>query len=328
MIRRNVELEARLIDDLLDVTRIVRGKLELHKQPIELCTVLHRAIEVCTPDIAARKLHFGVDIPDGPYLVEADAARLQQVFWNLLKNAIKFTPEGGCVGIRCRRDGADHILVEVNDSGVGIERAALPLIFNAFEQGERSRTRQFGGLGLGLTISKAMVEMHGGRIEATSPGKDQGATFRVRLPLLAAGARAVRPREQGPAATRPPARRLRILLVEDHGDTAWVMTRLLKADGHEVQAAADVATALKRAEEGEFDLLLSDLGLPDGSGLDLMRALHPWYAVAGDCPLGLRPGAGHPAEPRGGLRLSPHQADRPGSTLGDDPPVLRGCARG
>ncbi len=215
-----------------------------------------------------------MDIPDGPYLVEADAARLQQVFWNLLKNAIKFTPEGGCVGIRCRRDGADHILVEVNDSGVGIEPEALPLIFNAFEQGERSRTRLFGGLGLGLTISKAMVELHGGSIAASSPGKDQGATFLVRLPLLTAAARPRgRSDRRSEASAKLPARRLRILLVEDHGDTAWVMTRLLKAGGHEVEAAADVATALKRAEEGEFDLLLSDLGLPDGSGLDLMRGL-------------------------------------------------------
>ena len=126
MIRRNVELEARLIDDLLDVTRITRGKVELDKKPIELCTILHRAVEVCMPDIEARKLHFGVDIPDGPYLVEADAARLQQVFWNLLKNAIKFTPVGGCVGIRCRRDGTDHVVAEVNDSGVGIEPVVCP----------------------------------------------------------------------------------------------------------------------------------------------------------------------------------------------------------
>ncbi len=235
---------------------------------------LRRAIEVCLPDIEARKIHFGVDLPDGAYLVEADAARLQQVFWNLLKNGIKFTPVGGCVGIRGRRDGADQIVVEVNDSGVGIEPEALPLIFHAFEQGERSRTRQFGGLGLGLTISKAMVELHGGSIAASNPGKDQGATFLVRLPLLTAAARpSDRHDRRSEAVAKPPARRLRILLVEEHGDTAWVMTRLLKASGHQVEAAADVATALNRAEEGEFDLLLSDLGLPDGSGLDLMRAL-------------------------------------------------------
>ena len=162
MVRRNVEMEARLIDDLLDVTRIARGKIELSRSVVELCTIIHRAVEVCQPDIEARRLQFGVDMgPAAPYWIEADVSRLQQVFWNLLKNAIKFTPQGGCVGIRCRPDGT-QVVVEVNDSGIGIEPAALPRIFNAFEQAERSITQQFGGLGLGLAISKAMVEMHGG----------------------------------------------------------------------------------------------------------------------------------------------------------------------
>ena len=138
-------------------------------------------------DIEARGLEFGVDMgPEAPYWVEADITRLQQVFWNLLKNAIKFTPHGGYVGIRCRLDGQGHVVVEVSDSGIGIDSGALPRLFNAFEQAERSISRQFGGLGLGLAISKAMVEMHGGSIEAHSEGKGKGATFRVRLPLVAA----------------------------------------------------------------------------------------------------------------------------------------------
>ena len=150
MVRSNVEMEARLIDDLLDVTRIARGKIELNQEPVELCTVIQRAVEVCKPDIEARRLHFGVDLgPAAPYWVEADVSRLQQVFWNLLKNAIKFTPHGGCVGIRCRPN-EKHVLVEVNDSGIGIEPEALSRIFNAFEQAERSITRQFGGLGFGF----------------------------------------------------------------------------------------------------------------------------------------------------------------------------------
>jgi two-component system, NtrC family, sensor kinase len=275
VIRRNVELEARLIDDLLDVTRIARGKVELDKRPIELCTIIERAVEVCQPDIDARQLHFGVDIgPDAPYLLEADAARLQQVFWNLLKNAIKFTPKGGCVGIRCRRQGEGFVLAEVNDSGEGIDPAALGRIFNAFEQAERSITRQFGGLGLGLTISKTLVEMHGGCIQAHSQGKGRGATFTVQLPLHSAEVAASRTSRASAAQARnPPGRPLRILLVEDHGDTARVMCRLLSANGHAVQTAADVVTALKLTEQHAFDLLLSDLGLPDGSGLDLMRAL-------------------------------------------------------
>ena len=305
VIRRNVELEGRLINDLLDVTRITHGKVDLDRRPVDLRTVLHRAIEVCKPDIEARKLHFGVDMaPDEPCVVEADAARLQQVFWNLLKNSIKFTAEGGCVGIKCYRsdeatkarsdDGKDQavpspsslrrsvapslVRVEVSDSGVGIEPDALSRIFNAFEQAERSITRQYGGLGLGLTISKAMVELHGGTIEAQSEGKGKGATFIVKLPLVKSDASRViseAPRQDSllVAPDSSPPRALRILLVEDHGDTARIMRRILESDGHDVQMAADVATALKLAGEFSFDLLLSDLGLPDGSGLELMRAL-------------------------------------------------------
>ena len=199
MFRRNVEMEARLIDDLLDVSRIARGKIELSRSAVELCTIIHRAVEVCKPDIEARKLHFGVDMgPGAPYWVEADVPRLQQVFWNLLKNAIKFTPHGGCVGIRCRPN-EDHVCVEVNDSGIGIDPGALSRVFNAFEQEERSITRQFGGLGLGLAISKALVEMHGGRLSAHSEGRDKGATFRIRLPLTAPAGE-----PKTPAAAAPP----------------------------------------------------------------------------------------------------------------------------
>ena len=245
VICRNAELEARLIDDLLDVTRIERGKIELDQRPVRLCTILRHAAEVCRPDIEARKLEFGIDIPDGPYVVDADPARLQQVFWNLLKNAIKFTPTGGCVGIRCRRDGDGHVIAEVTDSGEGIDPEVLPRIFNAFEQGGRQTTRQFGGLGLGLTIAKAMVEMHGGTIEAHSEGKGKGATFTIRLPLLSAAAADDGTSAETGVARPPRTAPLRILLVEDQGDTARIMRRVLSAKGHEVQIAADVAMALQ-----------------------------------------------------------------------------------
>jgi two-component system CheB/CheR fusion protein len=223
------------------------------------------------PDIEARRLHFGVDIgPASPYWVEVDVSRLQQVLWNLLKNAIKFTPHGGCVGIRCRPH-EQHVIIEVNDSGMGIERESLTRVFNAFEQTERSITRQFGGLGLGLAISKAIVELHGGAIDAYSEGRDKGATFRICLPLTAPAGQTQPP---PPAVTRkPPVRFLRILMVEDHGVTAKMMEMVLSADGHSIEMAGDVATALKLAGEHTFDLLLSDLGLPDGSGYDLLREL-------------------------------------------------------
>ena len=269
VIRRNTELEVRLIDDLLDVTRISRGKVAMDMHPVELGVIIQRAVEVCQADIEARKLKFSVDAA-ASFVVDADAARLQQVFWNLLRNSIKFTPAGGSVSIRCRRDGKDHVLVEVIDTGIGIEADVLPRLFNAFEQAEMSITRRFGGLGLGLNISKVMVEMHGGTISAHSDGRNRGATFRVSLPLLAAGVAPAPPTPQDqPECVRP----LRILLVEDHGDTARIMQRLLSADGHKVETAADVTSALKLAGGQTFDLLLSDLGLPDGTGLDLMRAL-------------------------------------------------------
>ena len=264
MVRRNVEMEARLINDLLDISRIARGKIELHRSTIELCTTIRRAVEVCKPDIEARRLHFDVDLGTAaPYWVDADAARLQQVFWNLLKNAIKFTPQGGTVGIRAGPTAA-RWWSRCNDSGIGIEREALSRIFNAFEQVERSITRQFGGLGLGLAISKALVEMHGGRIEAQSEGRDRGALFCVWLPLtVPAGA----PQSPRPAAApRPTVRPLRILLVEDHGVTAKMMGTVLTADGHTVETAGDIATALELAGRNAYHLLLSDLGLPDGSG--------------------------------------------------------------
>ena len=177
------------------------------------------------PDIKARRLEFEVDLgPGPPYWVEADAPRLQQVFWNLLRNAIKFTPHDGCVGIRCRSEGT-HVVIEVHDSGIGIEPDALPRVFQAFEQVERSITRQFGGLGLGLAICKALVEMHGGAISAHSEGKCQGATFRVRLPLCAPVSR---PGASPPAAPRQHASRpLRVLLVEDHSVTAKLMRMVL-----------------------------------------------------------------------------------------------------
>ena len=279
LIRRNVELEARLIDDLLDVTRITRGKTELDRRPIALSEVIRRTVEVCKADIENRQLEFGVDMGDAAAcIVQADATRLMQVFWNLLRNAIKFTPHGGCVGIRCREDVDGQVIVEVSDSGAGIDAEVLPRLFKAFEQGGAGMTRQFGGLGLGLMISKGLVELHGGSIEALSAGKGKGATFRVRLPWHRGKEKNGGDAQKNFAefASKTPAapvRPLCILLVEDHGDTAIIMRRLLMKDGHEVQIAGDVATALELAGARAFDLLISDLGLPDGNGVDLMREL-------------------------------------------------------
>jgi PAS domain S-box-containing protein len=277
MIHRNVELEAKLIDDLLDLTRIGRGKLQLHLSTVDLHQVIRAAIEVCSSsEIAAKNLVVESDLSARFHYLNGDAARLQQVFWNLLKNAIKFSPRrsvgGAKIVIRTRNDPADSsdlqtgsIVVDVIDQGIGIEADVLPRIFDAFEQGTAARAQASGGLGLGLAISRGLVEAHGGHIWADS----KGTTFTVRLPAVApmpevaaANDRSPRPDQSAP---------LRILLVEDHVDTAAVLARLLRHDGHAVEVAGCVADANRLALEQSFDLLLSDLGLPDGSGIDVIQ---------------------------------------------------------
>jgi signal transduction histidine kinase len=268
IIKRNAQLQARLIDDLLDLTRIAQGKLELNCKPVNICTVIERAVEIAKPDIDARRLQFRVALKDRPHRVNGDASRLQQVVWNLLTNAVKFTPEGGYVGLRCERED-EHVIIEVSDSGIGIEPHDAGRIFDAFEQGGRAMTRQFGGLGLGLAIVKRLVELHHGKISVYSEGRNRGAKFRVELPLCSAE---LAEDAQGSAQSAP-GRSRRILLVEDNGDTAQTMKMLLSECGYVVETAGDVRQALKAVESASFDLLLSDLGLPDGSGIDLMQEL-------------------------------------------------------
>ncbi|MEN3942675.1 ATP-binding protein [Prosthecobacter sp. SYSU 5D2] len=291
MIRRNVEVEARIIDDLLDVTRIARGKLELHSQTVDLRPLLIHAVNNYLRDPAAAK---GVRVnlenePDFPW-IHADAARITQVLWNLLQNACKFTPENGSITIRAynEKPAADpaaqpHLVIQVTDTGIGIDPEILPRIFDAFEQGERSRTRRFGGLGLGLAISRAIIGMHGGTLTASSGGKDLGATFTIRLPTQAEpSTRSLLPPvkpDQQPA----PQASTRILLVEDHEDSAQQMARLLRRAGHQVTCATTLAEGLEKGLAGGFDLLISDLGLPDGSGHELMEQLaarRPLPAIA------------------------------------------------
>lgn len=291
MIRRNIELEARLIDDLLDVTRAVHGKLALSHELCELRSVIEHAFQTCAPDALAERRVI-VDLAAGEHWVIGDDRRLTQVFANLLQNAVKFTPAGGSIALRSRHDedgAGSWLVVAVEDTGLGIEPDLLPRIFEAFEQGPlESRA---GGLGLGLAISKTLVELHGGRLTAASAGRGHGATFTVRLPLAAALWTAGQvPVAVAPAIARPSlslrASPLRILLVEDHEDTALALTDLLTLGGHQVTTRGTVAEGQAAAGEvyarGEsFDLLLSDLGLPDGTGLDLMRYLGPRYALRG-----------------------------------------------
>jgi signal transduction histidine kinase len=295
VVRRNVELEARLIDDLLDLTRITRGKLDLHLQPADLREIVAHGLQSCSAqeDSESKWIAIETDFAAGDHSISADTPRLTQVFWNLLKNALKFTPDGGAIRVRSRSEtvaGREGVAVEISDTGIGIDPDLLPRIFDAFEQGARSITRRFGGLGLGLAISKALVDLHGGRISVASGGAGQGTTFTVWLPLLRHQRHQATAPEAGaegasPAVEPAAGGSLRILLVEDHPDTAAAMAELLEILGHRVTVARDVASGLTAAEQAlagsGLDLVISDIGLPDGSGLDLMRVLSDRYGLRG-----------------------------------------------
>ncbi|MGB8169736.1 MAG: ATP-binding protein, partial [Chthoniobacteraceae bacterium] len=277
LIRRNIELEARLVDDLLDLTRISRGKLRIASAPVDLHVTLRDALAIAEPMLRERRIAVVTDLAAERHLVRGDAARLAQIFANLLTNAAKFTPEAGHVTV-CTQSTDGTLRVEVSDTGIGIMPEVLPQIFEAFRQGEVSTTRRFGGLGLGLSVAKSLVEAHGGKIEAQSEGRDHGATFCVTLPALEAtlldGQNSV------PAATSGPCRSLRVLIVEDHEDTRQILQRLITRAGHTVTATGSVREAREALAEQPIDLVFTDLGLPDGTGFDVIAALRE----KSDCP--------------------------------------------
>ena len=276
VIRRNVELEARLIDDLLDVTRIAKGKLQLSFETLCVNEILHRAYEICREDIAAKSLKIEFRLRASDTYVEGDSARLQQVFWNLVKNAVKFTPEKGRIIIETLNPAPEEISVRITDTGIGIEPEKIEKIFNAFEQGQTSITRRFGGLGLGLAISQALIDAHGGQIRVESAGKDRGSTFSVELktvptPAGGDGERAGEHRAGESERDAAVPRHRRVLVVDDHRDTCIGMKRMLERRGYEVTVAYSGEQAAEKVRTENFDLLISDIGLPDRSGYDLMR---------------------------------------------------------
>jgi len=279
LIQRNVELEALLIDDLLDLTRIEHGKLELHNDAVNIHTGLDHALSILAREIAEKNLTVTKDYRAVEHHCWADGARLQQVFWNLIKNAVKFTEVGGKIELRTRNDPAHRIVIQVADDGIGIDPALQPRIFDAFEQGGQATTARYGGLGLGLAISKRVVDLHDGTIAVQSDGESEGATFTVTLQAMETSLL------EGPARyLETPAfagKRNDILLVEDHEDTARVLRRMLEAAGYAVGQANSVAGARDLATKRVFDLLISDVGLPDGSGLDLMRELRERQGMSG-----------------------------------------------
>src|SRR5881392_3870346 len=276
VVRRNVELEARLIDDLLDVTRISKGKLQLSFETICVHQTLQRAYEICREEIAAKNLEVEFHLRAAHTHVEGDPARLQQVFWNLIKNSVKFTPENGRIIVETLNPAPNKIEVRIIDTGIGIEREKIDKIFNAFEQGQVEITRRFGGLGLGLSISKALIDAHGGKIHVESPGKDQGATFSVELtavvtPIGGDGEKQDQPADREPE--RAISSHRRVLVVDDHHDTCIGMKRMLERRGYEITIAHSAEQAVEKVRTEDFDLLISDIGLPDRIGYDLMREL-------------------------------------------------------
>ncbi len=272
MMQRNIALEARLIDDLLDFSRITNGKLQLHRVPLDLHTLVHAVVEICAEEIAVGPHTVTLELHAPRTTVSGDPARLQQVLWNLLKNSIKFTPAPGRLTIRTAQVNNDTVALTVADNGVGIDPAKLAGIFGAFEQGGDGVTARFGGLGLGLAITKAFVELHGGRVRAASAGPGQGTQITVELPLLAVEAAPASSAAPTPDST-PDTSTGTLLLVDDHADTLQVMARLLTRRGYRVLLATDCQSARETARQHSFDLIVSDLGLPDGSGLTLLREL-------------------------------------------------------
>lgn len=278
MMRRNIELEARLIDDLLDLTRISHGKLVITPTVTDVHELLDHTAEIILSDRLGKEVRIVFKPEAVRHHTLADTTRLQQVFWNLIKNAIKFTPSGGNITVSTSNDAEGQIILSVTDTGVGISAEALPHIFTAFEQGDIAGQHRYGGLGLGLAISKAIMDAHGGTIGVASAGQGQGATFTIALASVDASTGQSTGTDTGSGPSK-----LRLLIVEDHETTRIVMAKLLTRRGHQVTTASSVQEGLSAYAAGHFDAVISDLGLPDGSGLELMREiqrLRPVPAIA------------------------------------------------
>ncbi len=268
-IERNARAQERLIADILDVARIVSGKLHLSVEAVDLRRTVQSAVEALRPTADARGVALVMRL-DEVGRIAGDPARLQQVVSNLLTNAVKFTPQGGRVDVDLRRE-AGRLILEVRDTGQGIAPRFLPLVFDRFRQADASATRRHGGLGLGLAIVRHLVELHGGTVSAASEGQDRGATFTVALPFVEAGPEAQRPPTGEPPGAIPSLVGVSVLVVEDERDTRDVLARILGDCGAEVTTAASAAEAFALVEARRFDVLVGDIGMPGEDGLTLMR---------------------------------------------------------
>jgi signal transduction histidine kinase len=283
MIRRNVELETQLIDDLLDFTRIARDKMQLQFAPLDAHLALSNVAEICRAEAEAKRLDVHLDLRANAHYVTGDAAKFQQIIWNLLKNAIKFTPQDGEIVVSSSNPSPEVLTISVRDTGIGIEPEVMQRIFDPFEQGNPSFERRFGGLGLGLAISKSLTQTHGGTLTVQSEGRDRGSTFILSMQTLSPTEVNIAPAKASCDASQ---QGFKILLVDDHRDTCAALEKLLIRRGHLVAATHDVRSAMEAAARNKFDLLISDIALPDGTGMDLMmqvRAISniPGIAISG-----------------------------------------------
>ncbi len=279
-IHRNIDVQAHLIDDLLDETRIACGKLELQLQRTSVNEVIQHVMEILAGEFTAKQLQVETELRATHPHVEADVARLQQILWNLLKNAAKFTPFRGKITVRASNPHPQRVRIDISDTGIGIAPELLARLFQPFEQGGADTTRRFGGLGLGLAISDKLAKLHGGTLSAESPGEGLGATFTLELPVAASQSLQA-PAQPGAPEKRITPRHLRILLVEDHTDTARILARILERRGHHVHISTSLHDAEAAAETEPLDLVLSDIELPDGSGYELMQFLRETHPVPG-----------------------------------------------
>jgi PAS domain S-box-containing protein len=272
MMERQVQHLVRLVDDLLDVSRVMRGKIVLRKEPVELASVVARAVETAQPLVEAQRHELAIDLPSESLLLDADPVRLAQVVGNLLTNAAKYTEPNGRIRLTARRDG-DEAVLRLRDSGIGIAADMLPHVFDLFVQVDHAASRSQGGLGIGLTLVKNLVEMHRGRVEAHSPGLGKGSEFVVRLPLSAQGREEKGDQENGEPSETVPSSGHRLLVVDDNRDAAESLAMLLRLQGHEVRLAHDGPTALQMATDYLPEMVFLDIGMPGMDGYEVARRL-------------------------------------------------------
>ncbi|MES1244070.1 MAG: ATP-binding protein [Acidobacteriota bacterium] len=292
-IDRNAKLQARLIDDMLDVSRIVSGKLRLDAQPVDLTGVIHAAVDTSRSAADAKEIRLQIVLDFGAGVVLGDPVRLQQIVWNLLSNAIKFTPKNGRVQVQLERVSS-HVEITVSDTGPGIDEDFLPHVFERFRQADSSASKKHGGLGIGLSIVRHLVEMHGGAVTAGNRVDPSGAVFTVRLPLMAVKplAEPADPQRVHPAAggsvsfdCPPELQGVKVLAVDDEADARHLLTAVLERCGAAVRTCSSAADVVATLEDFEPDVLVSDIGMPGEDGYALIRRVRAWEAEGGRKPV-------------------------------------------